>query len=78
MAEDHRCRFHAIKILQEVEADKIVLSEVYERVYEESQTKMLEEIANLGQKFVLENVWSYNHLGKPLQECEAFFQNAIK
>ncbi|NMA44841.1 MAG: type II/IV secretion system ATPase subunit [Candidatus Diapherotrites archaeon] len=73
LAEDHRCRFHAIKILQEVEADKIVLSEVYERVYEESQTKMLEEIANLGQKFVLENVWSYNHLGKPLQECEAFF-----
>jgi len=73
IAEDHHCRFHAIKILQEVEANRIVLSEVYERVYEESQTKMLMEIANLSQKFVIESVWSYNHLGRPLPECEAFF-----
>ncbi|MFA5930880.1 MAG: type II/IV secretion system ATPase subunit [archaeon] len=73
IAEDHHCRFHAIKILQEVEADRVVLAEVYERVYEESQTKMLMEVANLSQKLSVEGVWSYNHLGKPIKECEAFF-----
>jgi len=73
IAEDHHCRFHAIKILQEVEADKIVLAEVYERVYEEIQTKMLMEVANLSQKLSIEGVWSYNHLGKPLKECEQYF-----
>jgi type IV secretory pathway ATPase VirB11/archaellum biosynthesis ATPase/intein/homing endonuclease len=73
IGEDHHCRFHAIKILQNVEADRIVLSEVYERVYEEDQTKMLMEMANLSQKLVVESVWSYNHLGKPVKECEQFF-----
>jgi type IV secretory pathway ATPase VirB11/archaellum biosynthesis ATPase len=73
LAEDHHCRFHAIKILQEVEADKIVLAEVYERVYEETQTKMLMEVANLSQKLAIEGVWSYNHLGKPIPQCEQFF-----
>jgi len=73
IAEDHHCRFHAIKILQEVEANRVVLAEVYERVYEEAQTKMLMEVANLSQKLAIEGVWSYNHLGKPAKECEAFF-----
>ncbi len=73
ISEDHHCRFHALKILQEVEADRIVLAEVYERVYEESQTKMLMEFANLSQRFVVESVWSYNHLGRPMKECETFF-----
>lgn len=73
IGEDHHCRFHVIKILQEVEADKIVLAEVYERVYEELQTTMLMEIANLSQKLVVEGIWSYNHLGKPSKECEQFF-----
>jgi type IV secretory pathway ATPase VirB11/archaellum biosynthesis ATPase len=73
LAEDHHCRFHAIKILQEVEADKIVLAEVYERVYEETQTRMLMEVANLSQKLAIEGVWSYNHLGKPVKECEQYF-----
>jgi type IV secretory pathway ATPase VirB11/archaellum biosynthesis ATPase len=73
IAEDHHCRFHAIKVLQEIEADKIVLAEVYERVYEESQTKMLMEVANLSQKLAIEGVWSYNHLGAPGKECESFF-----
>ncbi|MCX6804133.1 MAG: type II/IV secretion system ATPase subunit [Candidatus Diapherotrites archaeon] len=73
LAEDHHCRFHAIKLLQELEADKIVLAEVYERVYEELQTKMLMEIANFSQKIAIEGVWSYNHLGKPSKECEQYF-----
>ncbi len=73
LAEDHHCRFHAIKILQEVEAVKIVLAEAYERVYEETQTRMLMEMANLSQKLAIEGVWSYNHLGKAARECEQFF-----
>ncbi len=73
LAEDHHCRFHAIKILQEVEAVKIVLAEAYERVYEETQTRMLMEMANLSQKLAVEGVWSYNHLGKAAKECEQFF-----
>ncbi|MFA6420435.1 MAG: type II/IV secretion system ATPase subunit, partial [archaeon] len=73
IAEDHHCRFHTIKILQEVEANRVVLAEVYERVYEEAQTKMLMEVANLSQKLSVEGVWSYNHLGKPAKECEQFF-----
>ncbi len=73
IAEDHHCRFHAIKVLQQVEADRIVLAEVYERVYEKEQTQMLMEIANLAQKLVVESIWSYNHLGKPIKECEQYF-----
>ncbi|HPM86148.1 MAG TPA: hypothetical protein PLI99_03550, partial [archaeon] len=73
LAEDHHCRFHAIKLLQEVEAQKIVLSEAYERVYEETQTKMLMEMANFSQRLAIEGVWSYNHLGKASSECEQFF-----
>ncbi len=73
IAEDHHCRFHTIKILQEVEAVKIVLAEVYERVYEETQTRMLMEIANFSQKLAIEGIWSYNHLGKTSRECEQFF-----
>ena len=73
LAEDHHCRFHAIKLLQEVEAQKIVLAEAYERVYEETQTKMLMEIANFAQRLIVESVWSYNHLGRASVECERFF-----
>ncbi len=73
LAEDHHCRFHVLKILGQLEADTVVFAEVYERVYDEAQTKILMEVANLLQKFVVQSVWSYNHLGKPKQECEVFF-----
>ncbi|MCX6800805.1 MAG: type II/IV secretion system ATPase subunit [Candidatus Diapherotrites archaeon] len=73
IADDHHCRFHVLKTLQDVEADRIVLAEVYERVYEEEPTKILMEIANLSQKFHVESVWSYSHLGKPAKECEQYF-----
>ncbi len=78
ISDDHHCRFHTIKTLQEVEADRIVLSEVYERVYEEKQTKMLMEVANLAQKLGVESVWSYAHLGKPIPECEQYFPERHK
>jgi type IV secretory pathway ATPase VirB11/archaellum biosynthesis ATPase/intein/homing endonuclease len=73
IADDKFARFHVLKVLQQVEADRIVLADVYERVYEETQTKMLVEMANLIQRFKVESVWSYNHLGKSAKECEQFF-----
>jgi archaeal flagellar protein FlaI len=73
LAEDHHCRFHVLLLLQRLEADRIVFAEVYERVYEEEQTKMLMEVATLSQKFAVESVWSYNHLGKAGKECEQYF-----
>lgn len=73
IGEDHRCRFHVLKILQQLEADRIVFAEVYERVYETDQTSMLMEMANLAQKLNVENVWSYKHLGRASKECESYF-----
>ncbi len=73
IGEDNHCRFHVLKVLGQLEADRIVFSEVYERVYENDQTQMLMEIADFAQKMNVENVWSYNHLGRPIKECESFF-----
>ncbi|MFH1587120.1 MAG: type II/IV secretion system ATPase subunit [Candidatus Diapherotrites archaeon] len=73
VADDKACRNHVLRILQEVEADLIVLAEVYERVYEEKQTKMLGEIAAVGQKFEVESIWSYSHLGDAKIEGETKF-----
>ena len=73
IAEDHHCRFHVLTLLGQLEADTVVFAEVYERVYEKEQTKMLMEVANLAQKFVVQSVWSYNHLGRPKQACEGYF-----
>jgi archaeal flagellar protein FlaI len=73
ISDDHHCRFHVTKALQQVEAERIVLAEVYERVYEEDQTGMIMEMANLAQKLVVESIWSYKHLGKPVKECEEYF-----
>ncbi len=73
IADDLHCRFHIITVLAEVEADILVLSEVYERVYGEAQTKLLSEIATLMQSFNVESVWSYKHLGKSGKECEQYF-----
>ncbi len=73
VADDLHCRYHIISVLGEVEADLLVLSEVYERVYAEEQTKLLAEVASLRQKFNVESVWSYKHLGQAGKECEQYF-----
>lgn len=65
--------YHVIKVLQEVEADDIVLAEVYERVYEKNQANMLSEIAQVAQKFETAAIWSYKHLGDPKIEGEKRF-----
>ncbi|MGC8851250.1 MAG: ATPase, T2SS/T4P/T4SS family [Candidatus Micrarchaeia archaeon] len=53
-----------IEKLQAVEADEVVLSEYYERIYNEEQTRLLRGIADTITKFETENIWSPSHLGK--------------
>ncbi len=53
-----------IEILQQVEADEIVLQEYYERIYNEEQTRMLKSIADMITRFETEGIWSPSHLGK--------------
>ncbi|VVB99285.1 Type II/IV secretion system protein [uncultured archaeon] len=72
-ADDRNARFQVLRALSEVEADLVVLAEVYERVYDEGQTKMLAEIAGIYTKFEVEAVWSYVHLGDPKLEQEKDF-----
>ncbi|NYZ75491.1 type II/IV secretion system ATPase subunit, partial [Candidatus Micrarchaeota archaeon] len=53
-----------IEKLQKVDADEVVLSEYYERIYNEEQTKLLRGIAEVITKFETESIWSPSHLGK--------------
>ncbi|MDP6625041.1 MAG: zinc-ribbon domain-containing protein, partial [Nitrospinota bacterium] len=55
----------AIGRMKFTQYDLVVLAEVYERVYDEIQTKMLNEISTLHEKFEVESIWSYSHLGDP-------------
>ena len=73
IAGDWACRNHVLRIFAEVEADLIVLAEVYERVYNEGQTKMLLEISQLIQRFEVETIWGPQHLGDAKVEGEAAF-----
>jgi archaeal flagellar protein FlaI len=73
IADDRACRFHVLSVLKDVEADLIVLAEVYERVYDEKQTNFLSEIARLASVFESENIWSYNNLGDESIEEESIF-----
>ncbi len=73
IADDRACRFHVLKVLEEVDADLIVLAEVYERVYSEKQTSFLSEVAKLASKFELEGVWSPSRLGDESVEPESLF-----
>ncbi|MFH0970401.1 MAG: ATPase, T2SS/T4P/T4SS family [Candidatus Diapherotrites archaeon] len=73
LADDAHCRFHVLNILQKSDADLIVLADVYERVYNEEQTKNWKEIADLINEFKGKEYWSYSHLGDPEKENEAEF-----
>ncbi|MDO8428956.1 MAG: type II/IV secretion system ATPase subunit [Candidatus Diapherotrites archaeon] len=76
---DQACRFHVLKILSEVQADITVLSEVYERVYDELQTQQLSEVGQLLNKFAIESVWATNNLGNPLGKAdEAYLSNRYR
>lgn len=73
LADDPHCRFHIISILQKTDADLIVLADVYERVYNEQQTKELKEIADLIERFKSTAPWSYSKLGDTKEESESEF-----
>ncbi|OIO26123.1 hypothetical protein AUJ14_02795 [Candidatus Micrarchaeota archaeon CG1_02_55_22] len=49
--------------LKIVDADEIVLSEYYERIYNAEQTTMLRELANLINRLETDSVWSPSHIG---------------
>ncbi|HLD75984.1 MAG TPA: hypothetical protein VI874_03125, partial [Candidatus Norongarragalinales archaeon] len=53
-----------VERLQEYDADEVVLSEYYERIYNEEQTRWLKQISELVTTLETDAVWSPSHLGK--------------
>lgn len=70
ISDDDRCRFHVMKILETVDADEIILAEVYERAYNEQQTNYLKEMVNLLLDFENKAVWVSSHLGIKDMDCD--------
>ncbi|MFA4946582.1 MAG: type II/IV secretion system ATPase subunit [Candidatus Micrarchaeia archaeon] len=52
-----------VEKLSEVDADEVVLSEYYERIYDAEQTRLLKGIAALSARLESDAVWSPSHLG---------------
>ncbi|RLG21828.1 hypothetical protein DRN74_00155 [Candidatus Micrarchaeota archaeon] len=72
VADSQQCMREVIELLGKTNADLVVLAEVYERVYNEEQTKMLKEIADLASLFHRESVWSHEKIA-PYPECEGLY-----
>lgn len=53
-----------VEKLRELDADEVVLSEYYERIYDEKQTRWLRQVADLINALEADAVWSPSHLGK--------------
>ena len=70
ISDDARCRFHAEKLLETIDADEIILSDVYEREYNETQTKYLKEMVDLLLDFENKAVWVSEHLGIDDIDCD--------
>ena len=70
LAEDARCRYHVLKTLETVDADEIILAEVYERSYDQKQTEYLKEMVNLGLDFENRAVWISEHLKIDDIDCD--------
>jgi archaeal flagellar protein FlaI len=70
IAEDPRCRFHVMKVLESVDANEIILAEVYERNYNEKQTKYLKEMVALLLEFENRAVWVSEHLKVKEVDCD--------
>jgi len=47
-----------VETLMDVDADVVVISDVYDHIYDEKQTKMLKEIADIARRFEQEGFWS--------------------
>ncbi len=64
VAQYPQCMKDVVEKLKLVDADEIVLSEYYDRIYNEEQTKLLKSVADAILKFETEAVWSPTHLSK--------------
>ena len=62
VADFPQCMREVIELLGRTDADFVVLAEVYEIVYDEGQTKMLKEIAEIARTFQKEGVWAPSKL----------------
>jgi archaeal flagellar protein FlaI len=74
ISDDPRCRYHVLKLLETVDADEIILSEVYERTYNEKQTKYLKEIVNLLLDWENRSVWVSSHLNVKDIDCDECYK----
>lgn len=72
LAEDKACRMHVTSSSQTDKPDLIVLADVYERVYDEKQTKMITEIAELMLELEQQGVWSPEHLSDGQESNEQY------
>jgi len=70
VSDDPRCRYHIMKILEIVDADEVILADVYERVYAEKQTSYLKEMVNLLLSFENRAIWVSSHLGVKDIDCD--------
>src|SRR5574344_1506321 len=70
ISDDPRCRYHVMKILETVDADEVILAEVYERVYTQKQISYLREMVDLLIDFENRAVWVSSHLGVDDIDCE--------
>ncbi|MFH1779653.1 MAG: type II/IV secretion system ATPase subunit [Candidatus Micrarchaeota archaeon] len=59
-----------IEKLREVDVDEIVLTDYYERIYDQEQTTWLKEIADLLTRFETDAIWSPRHLGITLDSAK--------
>jgi flagellar protein FlaI len=69
VADYPQCMSEVIENLAKTGADYVVLSDVYEMIYSEEQTKMLKQIGELADLFYKEGVWAYSRLGN--EDCDA-------
>ena len=74
ISDDPRCRFHVLKLLETIDADEIILSEVYERTYNAKQTQYLKEIVNLLLDWENRSVWIGSHLNIDDIDCDECYK----
>ncbi len=64
----------AISALMESSADGIVISDVYERIYDAKQTAMLKEIADVAKRFKDMGLWSFSVVDNMGKDCARVFK----
>lgn len=70
ISDDPRCRYHVMKTLETVDADEVILAEVYERVYTQKQILYLKEMVDILLDFENRAVWVSSHLKVEDMDCD--------